>query len=497
MWRCISEPMNRNINHVKADIFELFYKLVAVTAVICGLSALPITFIVEFMGARSFSAILLPICFLILGYVLQSLYAAGAKLQRVKNATHSYENTGRYFKPEKSIIAIVICIGIAIIVFVASFGVMKLQALNGKIPYYDPLSPMPYVTAGISLLFMIIGVALWFYPYDRIITLLNFLYLCVIQLVVMIFTSGGTLVTNILFAIFLFCSCIVMNQSYVDRMIGATDMGAATGNMRIYNISLVVMVAICALFLTAVAFTIVLGFYLLGRMLLYMTLSAIFKETGKQYYRGSDAAADFNEVVFDLEFLNIEGSTFGQTILITLILLIIGTALFFIFAKRYNLVGRFKRFFILLYNSILDFINNLFKKRSREDNTVALNYRDEEQKMDGASVREYNENTDRRERMTYREFSNRFNSLKNDHEKMIFAYGFLTECWRGMDAPIAISDTPRVIRDKIVSRFEIRDISRITDAFELTHYSDTPPAPGEMKETLTSMCRLAAKYCET
>ena len=451
-------------------VFEKIYKAVALFALSCLITPFVYMLFFQMLGLNIILTFITPICLLSLGYFIQAAFGKMTKVKRKKEDT-AYEGFTKFFDIKNAALPIVICVVIAFVLFNVVIGYMKYRFEIGIDLTYDRDSLYPYLMLLMSAVIMIIGVVMWFYPYSRIISLRTMFVYFVLFCVVFIFTFSTQWISTICMILFVLCALIILNQTNIIRTISLTKIGVVTPKVRLYNIGTVFLfigAVICTLIVVA---SILVGLTVVVQFLFYLMLGALFKG---DVVEGSQMAESIGEASFNISLLSMSsenGAVYALWYLFILIVVLLIISLIFIksIRKVFKSIGDF---FGALINNIISLFTDMFFFFSMKNPDVEvgyINYRDEEMDVDKVEAKiKMQEFT--KKRYSYREYTNKFNSLKTVNEKYIFAYQSLIECWRSMDFSLRTADTPRQIRDKVLARTTIEDVPDITAIFEQYHY---------------------------
>jgi len=480
---------NKNGLLSNQEFFNRLYKFFAMGAV--TLTVAPYTFLLLFSSigvppALSFVLTFLLICF---GYFLQAIYGGITKLKREEGGA-AYEKGVVYFKAGKAVLPITICAVLSIIPFHVTHAYLKWRYEVGLDLIYDSDALMPVVAVLVAFVPMLIGIILWFYPYDRIIsskTIFVFLAAHLLSLLLSMVIPGFT---TFCFIIFLLFTLIIFNQSYLIQLMDRAKVGSLTPQMRFYNIALVCMVIAAVSVTLLLVVTVVIGVVVLFRILLFFALAAVLGDDATTYQKADKVADAAGGEMFSgiMEFQSNTEVAFFFTLFC---ILVCSAVLFFIIIRKVNLIKIIGNFINALFSNIMEFFANLFYfNRMGRDSVEYFDYTDDERQVDNSSYKRHSVQ-DFKPRKTYRDFAHRLNSLKSYSEKLGYAYNTLVSFWNSMDFMLNVSDTPREIGEKVKKRSEIKKVDEMTALFERVKYADSDETDDGLLE---EMCGLIRKY---
>ena len=161
---------------VPANLFALFYRVLVIIAITAVFTPMTYTLTSGFLEISSLICSFLIFIFLMLGYMLQSVYSAVTRNKRSREIDYGYESNETLFHIGYAILPLIISLVIA---YLTKVGVDKLSLYfyeTGKISKYDPYSLYPFLFAILIFVFMAAGIILWFYPTDRIVSIKMFFF---------------------------------------------------------------------------------------------------------------------------------------------------------------------------------------------------------------------------------------------------------------------------------------------------------------------------------
>jgi hypothetical protein len=139
------------------------------------------------------------------GYGLQWVFGTVTHVKRVADS-NAYENTEKFFRPHQAVITIIIA---------AFAGIMIRNAVNGYLLYrvetglelaFDKYSIIPTLIMVLSVVSIITGIVIWFYPFGRVISFKSLLPLVAVFFINYMLTLvyGGVNRTFVTFCLFVF-----------------------------------------------------------------------------------------------------------------------------------------------------------------------------------------------------------------------------------------------------------------------------------------------------
>lgn len=437
------------------------------------------------------SLLLLPLPALF-GYGIQHLFGRVVKVKRQYIST-GYDGGNRYFMPHSAALPMTLAGAASILVIPAGKAYMRLRAEAGIDYYYDSESLYPYLAAISFFALAAAGIVVWFYPYYRLVTMKTLFPCLGALLICFIISMSDSRCVTICAVFYLTFAMLTLNQTALLRSVDKTKVGVVTVGMRLYNIALTVLLMLALAGTLVLITSALVGIVVIARMLGYMLLSAMFKDT--ETYEDADTVSQaVGEGVFNLKSFGIESQNGSRMYFMIFCVALLLLAVFFIVARKRGTFKKIIDWFGALYRSIVEFFMLLFRRDRHESEDYARysDYRDTEIKHTSAQIREYSAEKQKSGAVDYREFSRRLSALKSYPEKLNYAYNTLVVCWNGLNFALKASDTPRQICEKVEFRSELEGIGGITGAFELTKYAGKEEDNG----ALESICSLVKKYLD-
>lgn len=458
---------------INEKIFNKIYKFITLVAMSCVIT--PFSYMIFFraLNINGIISFITSMLLLMLGYLLQSIYGKIVNIN-LKSQDLSYESNTKFFNIKNAALPITICVIVSIVLFNIIIGYLKYRTEVGIDLVYDQYSLHPYVMMLMALTIMIIGVVMWFYPYNRIISVRSmFVYFCLF-VIAFIFPWSSQWIATLSFILFMICALVILNQSYIIKAINLTKIGVVTTRVRLYNIGIVALFFVAVICVLIVVASILVGLSVVFKFLLFLILGTIFRDDG--FVDETTIGDEIGAAVFDMSLMNMSGNNITiHALWYLFILLIIGFILSLIFIKKIRVIFKsIGDFFGYLINNIISLFTDVFSfftKNDKVESDEYINYKDEEIDIDKISakikMREFSN-----KKYTYKDYSNDFNTLKTFDEKYKFAYQTLVKCWNDMNFSLRTSDTPRQIKEKLLARTTIDDLNDITQTFEIYQYSD-------------------------
>ncbi len=428
------------------------------------------------------------------GYWLQALVCKLSGFKR-RQDDGLYESNIRYFDIGRSAMAIVIIGILGFLLFPVFGNIYYAIAMNTPGMEYDELSVLPLFLSAIVIIFMVAGSVIWFYPYQRF-ALLRFPFVCIpILLIAFVFSvqfgGGAGVSTAICLFGYILCMLILMNQGTISRRYGSADrVSFMNGRSRGYNVAMTSLLLPLLLLAAALAYIIIGGLTVLGRM----AFLAIFLASNAPAEGGYHFTAD-----------NLGGFLFGAKLgeraaystSFTLFLLL-GTLVLLVLAmRRTSWMVSFLRGIKRLFERIIEFFMSFFeveffKRYSEEEDCPACSFKDEEKRHQRAVINPYVKKAEATR--SYRDFVIKLNGFKYSDEKVQFAYTTLvTQLYRA-GKYIKKADTPRQIAHKLKSDPNYQGIDGITEAFEIVAYADRDLTSDRAEQALSTLCGLLRRH---
>ncbi len=422
------------------------------------------------------------------GYALQALYGRVAGIKRTASS-RSYEKLEKYFKLPDAALTITLGAGagMAVTGFISRY--MRAQFEAGIDRAYDKSSLIPFLAGLFCSVFIIAGIAAWFYPRGYIINLRSLipcLVVIIADFMINITFGVGQEFLVACTAVFMLLSAIVMNQNHIVDVINASGTGDITPRVRFYNLLAVGIFCLFVVVTMPIALSVIVGLMVLGRMFLLFVLRNSIVGEENDFVDANEQASQFESNVFG-KFSDFGSESQAKFYFIIFMLLLLTVIFFFIIIRRRNVFRIIFDFINKVFSNILEFLTNLFSFNKFSTEKFALsNYRDTEEKVDKKAIREYSK-ADQPAR-SYGEFRRRLDMLTDAGERLKFAYKELIRCWGEIYIRLNISDTPAEIKRKIEEAASGTDAELITRAFEAVKYAEHDLPPAESHRLVEIMC---------
>ncbi|NLB15522.1 MAG: hypothetical protein GX827_01760 [Clostridiales bacterium] len=497
--------------------FSALYKALAVAAVLCSVLPLLETITTRSLGLPKIFAVFFAVLFCSVGYLIMHFYAWVTKLEQ-KETDFSYEGHVKFFDPKSAALPLAFSVLPALPVYSVCQYYLRIRYETGIDRYFDANSAWPIFLTLLAFSLCALGVFLWFYPYYRIISARTFFWLLAPLGIGFAASFNDTGFLTVCAAFYLFFAFIVINQSELIQSVVLADsatrgklsdrntkglapdrlFGTVTPAMRLYNIALLLLTSAAIAVVLLICVTVVVGFTSLIRLLMFVILSAIFKDADEGFYEAEEAAEKAERFAFNPMIYNLGSETETKAYFWFFVLLCIGVMVFFILAARRGLFKKIGRFFASLYRMILNFITMLFNLRHRTGEKAAqpqnVGYQDIESEIDEDESRRRKPAT-ASEDISYRGFLRRINSVKDLGERFCRAYAELAAAWRraGYAKP---GDSPRQIRRGVEEKTTVAGLSEITELYEKTRYGGIIPDENQAAAKTDEISGIMRKYAE-
>jgi len=337
--------------------YTAFYKMLAVLTIAVTVSPLVGTVLYPMMPKyANLFAFVGTVGLVMLGYLFQTIFGAVANIKRVDSGL-AYESTEKQFEPLHAAPPL----ALAGIIALLSVGWTRslLTEIFGR---FDKVSLIPYIVAVAVGALMVVGIVLWFFPFNRLISFKSLAPFGVVLLIDfalnIVFGAPLTYLTACT-AFFVVSYYILMNQSFILGMSERAGFGVTTGGARFYNLSLVLVSLIVVVLLVFAALTVIVGATVSVKMLAFLALNSTARD-GNSYTRPdvSDVMKDFDKDVFE-GIVDI-GGTAAKGFFGAFCVVIISIILFFILIRKYDVIGSIRRFIDRLWDDIMWFFHNVY-----------------------------------------------------------------------------------------------------------------------------------------
>ena len=472
--------------------FDKVYHVLEFTGLLCMLTPVTFFFFAPFAPhIPLLFTLLLTMGLLFAGFGLQSLYAKICRQKRPRNRfLLSYEGE-KSFSVSQTFIPFLASAGIAFLSHWFFFALLYMEAKWRIILGFDPNSALPIFGAAAVFVCLVIGLAFWFLPPERIAgakmipLIVGATALLPIMMQFFGQTAGYRAFCVIGYLLFLICTLLLFNQTYISRGYHGSEVSVITADSRFYNAKLMLIflggVVVCGF----VCLAVISGVYSLVKMLVFITLYRVFHtQRDSQHYVYEDpdlAAGKMEQAVF--------GDHVWTEVLFYVFILIVVLALFFTIFGRRQAIRDLFAIIQAWFAEIIAFWA-IAKSMFLPDVEENLNYKDEKTKLQKAAIREYQASSGRTD--SYQDFLSRINAFETVEEKMAFAYRKLLSVCRGMNIPLKTSDTPREAAAKI-RRSSAIGIDDITEVLELVMFAEEDVGNRGM-DAVRAMCEVIKKH---
>ncbi len=471
--------------------FAVLYKALAVAAVFAILA--PIARIFLFEGS-----ILKALFYLLVGYAFQALLGKLFRYQPVKELPDN-KHWKRSISKKLHAIILIPAILLALLAAGEHYQYLQWAYYNTLEVAYNPSPIGPLVTAAVVLFLVMAGATLWFVPHNRIISYKSVWGLACVDAIFFIVVqvlgasmSGAQSVAYILgTAIFILCAMILLNQSYILKTYEFGSDTVLSPSARVYNISLVLIVAIAAVVIILLIYVMGSGVVMLGKMLLFTLLSGFSGDDA--YVEAEEVAAQFDDVVFAQGFMGAAiAPDFMKVIFGIFVAIVIFAGCYLIFGRGSGFFSKLLAILVSIYNWLLEFFLDPINARWN------LNDIDEDTEyLDRVVMDEIYEQVDyrpKRRDLTYHDFTKAMAALPNDDARMRYAYAALVRHWCAMNLGITKADTPREICAKLKRKTDLPYTDEMTDIFQALSYAGREGLGESNPVLLDSMCALVKRY---
>ncbi len=484
---------------LEAKRFGRLYSLLAMVCVGMLMSVFVYSIIALAVPHPSLIAFFVPLCALLAGYLLQSAFGALTKYERVADSA-AFENPEKFFSVPHAIPALLLAGGCALGVMQLVQKIMQQRAAAGLDRFYDKWSTVPPTIGLVVGAGMALGVALWFVPFSRVVSVKTFIPLTMLFFVDFVFSflTGvrSSVFLTFCFVIYLICGFLILNQAYMIKTFSVSKNVRVTSSARRYNFAVIGIVSVGLLAVGLVCMSMVVGLSVIAKSIVFFVLRKLFGGED-EFTEAKEIADKFSKFVFSgtLDAMDTSGGM-AKMFFFIFFLICVGVILVFILRSRREAFAELKKFFIGLYRAIVDFFMNLFSgARMGPETFLISDYLDEEVQMDPASVREYAGAHAKRVR-SYREYLSRLNAIDDPSGRLNYAYNTLVACWREGTYGISASDTPREIRDKVLYFSPSEEVEELTVVFETVKYSAEKPDAARMAHGLEIINKYIKRNCE-
>jgi len=445
-------------------------------------------------------ATILPAVCLFIGYGLQAFF--GRVTHCIKTAdSQAFESTDEYFQLPHAILPILIASAITCISYPVIYRIMLYRAQMGIDLYLDKFTLVPLIytaTIGISTM---LGIVVWFFPFTRVISTKNFLPLCALFFINLVFgtvllSMPSAFYLTVCFVVYLLCGFTLLNQGNMVKIFASARNIKVTSSSRKFNFAISGVALTCLGLVLILVLSVCVGCSVIGRSILFFILRKVFGGEGEDM-EAHEIGESFSEFVFGGLVDSIDSSgILGKLLFFLFFLIVVAVILYALLLRRRAIWNELKKFVTGFIMALMNMFMDIFQFFGDEKSNWMFripDYLDEEIKMDKDVVRAYDPKLGRAVK-TFRDFLAALELREDYTEKMIFSYRTLVRCWIEHNTGISLSDTPRQMRDKIIHTADGEDVSELTEIFEVTRYSGRFAGEGRLKKAVETMSRHIKRY---
>lgn len=445
-------------------------------------------------------ATILPVVCLFIGYGLQAFFGRLTHCRKTED-NQAFESTDEFFQLPHAILPILIAATITCISYPVVYRIMMYRAQVGIDLYLDKFTLIPLiymVTIGFSLM---LGIVVWFFPFTRVISTKNFLPLCSLFFINMVFGSAllgmpSTYYLTASFVVYVLCGFTLLNQGNMLKIFSSARNIKVTASSRKFNFAVNGVAMTTMGIILVLVLSVCVGFSVIGRSILFFILRKMFNPESEDM-EAHEIGESFSEFVFGGLVDEMDSSGFlGRLLFFVFFLIVIAVLLYALLLRRQKIWMEVKKFVIGFIRALMDLFMDIFQFFGDESSNRVFripDYLDEEIKMDKDVVRAFDPKLGRAVKY-YRDYLDAL-ELRTDYiEKMIFAYRTLVRCWIEHNTGVSMSDTPRQMRDKMMHSSEGKDVEELTEIFEVTRYSGRFAGEPKLKMAVETMSRHIKRY---
>ncbi|MBQ4601780.1 MAG: hypothetical protein IJB24_02865 [Clostridia bacterium] len=468
--------MNTNIKFAKTA------KLLSVFGFILILSP----FLYAFMGAGEneifdlLFAFAGPVLFISLGYLLQALVG---RVTRYKRKDIRFDGGVKYIDLPACILPVVLCV-LTVIPMIMLYRGYRISIDH----FIDAYALYLYIPPIIASAMMILGVVLWFLPYNKLIYTESVYGYGALYLICFIISGvfGVSLIpVTAAFALFIGIFFTVSNLGCIDESLSASKFRVPSNNFRSYNLKLTLkhyaVTVVCAILIFC---------------LIMLTIGALHPDISlsqKNDKNKTDTLLDehiapdgISSKGFWAALFNVKDAEGMSGIMKVSMFVVVGAFLVLVlwWIYRKHLLKKFFYLVKLLFTSIGDFIEGLLSLFEGKQNTsLPESYVDTDVDIDCViQYREYKI----KEELTRHSFEAVLEAKSTLEEKYAYAYSVYTKLMRGHKYGIKPSDTPRVLTAKL-SAARKNELEKATPVFEDIRYRVVRPDKTVCESQLTRL----------
>ena len=471
-------------------IFACFYKLLAVIGTGVFLLPLSTVSIVKFgYPYESLSRVLFLTVCVAAGYIFVAFAATVFRYKRTDDFSVD-KRLAASIIVFSSIVAVIT--GVLLIpTFRRMFYVFYEHRTNLEI-HYDDKSLLPYIAALLTAGFIIFGVIVWFIPSHKLINENTIIWCIALAFLEYILCFDEQLMLFVI-SVFLVTSAIILNQGCISRTV-YDSVADITIKQRGYNMMLALLFTTLVIPIFIICACVVAGVAVIIRIPIFIFAQGMVEEEEvdpfiNEYYGSGGSRADlFGESVFS-GMDNMAAYFVGFLVICLIAFTMLGLKNRISFSDVSQKIADFFKNAIEALKELLEPIVEFFGgdglRRISAEITENIYYRDEEIKLQKATVNPYDDSVV--EQMSYKEFYNNLTKLPDLRSQLSYSYRILRSLYKNkVDGKI--SDTPRQTNQKLNKYGVSFDIDYVTQKYEKLFYADFALDDTEAEKTLSEMC---------
>ena len=334
---------------------------------------------------------------------------------------------------------------------------------------------------------LLLGIILWFIPYNKVISLGNVLPLGIGFIIIAIaggvFFGASTTFLTVAFIFYLLSSMAVINQGYLIKIINDSGTGSATEQVRKYNLAAVGIafgcIAIAGFFATAV----IVGIVVTARILFFSLFKNALNSSGGGSGNSVGSTPSFNvsEKIFGgITGTDGEGQATFYYVVFLLMILVFFIALIIHRKRSGKRLPKPSELINRLFNLILSIISwfgSFFSGKQNSENDISLDdYSDEELIMDKNAKNSAL-------RLNGKKGAKRFTKLMSEctteGERLSLCYRVSRARYIKSYGILKTGDTPTETLKKLnglMAEQDYRRFARLTEAFVRRAYAEIEPS---------------------
>lgn len=484
--------------------YESAYKFFAVAAV-CSLICSAVYALVA-RSAGNPLAVIIALAFggggVALGYGIAAIWGALTSCERVRHE-HSYERTESYFSFGTLVPAVITAVFPSIGAFIATRELTAHVTSSGTV-IYDNASAAPAVISGALLACLVLGIILWFIPYNKVLSVGNVIPLgigfVIVAIAGAVFYGASTVFLTVAFIFYLFSAMAVINQGYLIKIINDCGTGTATEQVRKYNLAAVALafgcIAVAGFFATAV----IVGIVVSARIVFFSVFKNALNNGGGGGGSSVGTSPTFN--VSEKIFGGISGTDGeGQAVFYYIVFLAMILAFFVALIIHRRKSGKrlpkpaelINRLFDLILR-IISWFGSFFSGKRNEENDVSLeDYSDEELIMDKNTK---NALQDLKGKRGAKRFTKMMEECKTDGDRLDLCYRVARAGYVKSFSVLKDGDTPSEMLKKmngLTAEQDYKRFARLTEAFVQRAYAELEPDVAVASDVSAEAARLLSE----